>query len=313
MGKFKNFIKSAFYFSSATLLAGLTLLILNPAAFAKPGGGNTTLCESGANRNTGSDKVGVGEKVKTGQRPLWISFSSNAQAGSVNFSSSSVEVDVLKAPRNGCSLDKIIVNLTSDCRIVESDANNNIHAIQVQFTCNDNGQNLYNLDVQADADAITPPNQTQNLYAAARQVMGLTDPSFNLAACDSVNDETEQKACASAICNMIKNQLMNGDTKALSTAGDIGQLIGSMQTTLDSCAVGSSLFQLQGPVVCDPDRVAANTALDLLLLAPQEHIQVDSDGAGSYLVTILADSSLFTPGDFVSIDMNTCTADFLQQ
>ena len=298
-----KFTKCILYGTSIAVVAGFTFFILSPPSWAA-GGGTTTLCTSGATRNTGSDKIGAGEKIKTGSRPLFLSFSSSAASGTVNFSSSSVEVDLIKNPRPACTFSKFLVNLQADCSIDLTSS----HQVQAKFNCTDAGQDTYSLDDPTDSAAITPPNQNSNLYTATRQVLGLNDPSFNLAACDSVGTTEEQLACASAVCNMIKNQMTNGDTKALSTAGDIGQLVGSMQTTLDRCFAGSSLVQFQGAgASCSPDEVAASTGLFVLLNAPEEHVQVDSDGAGSYLISILAGSALF-PGDSVGINMDTCDA-----
>src|SRR5215831_868319 len=288
------------------LIIGLNLNLYSRPVFAdKDDPGNTTICADTASRNVatgGNDKIAVGEKVKTGSRPLFLAFNSTIQnAWLNNFSSNNISIDLIKAPAAGCSLSFFQVNLDASCRLTGP--------IQVKFSCN---SNLYDLN----DPAIDPGNTPLTLFNKVRNVLGLDSALGFPASCNAVdpnnNDNSDEKACAHDICQSIKDQLNNGNSLALSTAGDVGQLIGSMQTTLARCfASNQQLVHFNGAgASCTPDQVAAATAFDLLLGAPQEHVQLDSSGTGSYLVSILASSTVFTPGDFVSIDMNTCAADF---
>jgi hypothetical protein len=265
------------------------------------GDGNTTICKDTASRNVAigpNDSISAWEKVKVGQNVLVV-FNSSVN-NNLSFQGGRARVTIIQAPRPTCNFKRIIAATDAQCRLTGD------HPVQVQFNCSDPGQDQYSID----DPAITPPNQLINLFNAANSVLGLglTFPSD----CNTLDNNDQKKACATAICNGLIGQLTNGNTKSLSTAGDLGALIGSMQTTLDRCAV-KSIVSIQGPVTCKADDIAANTALDLLQGAPEEHLQIDSNGAGTYLVSILAGSTLFTPGDFAQINTNTCVADFLQQ
>lgn len=302
-------MKTSLSILAAGILLAFGIFLSGPAATAgdwDDNDGNTLLCKDSASRSVrqggASDDISVWEKVKTGKdHPLLLVFNSDVD-NSLSFDGGKAKVDIFQNPRPACKLKKIIVNTDASCNLADT------NAIQVKFTCTDGGQDLYNLDNSTDSEALTPPNQIENLFNAANTVLGM---GLTFAPeCGTLANEAEQVACAASVCNGIKDQLTNGNTKAIRTAGDLGSLYGSMQSSLANCATKSSIFSFQGPVACSPDDVAATVALDLLLAAPQESVQVDSDGAGEYLLSILAGSTIFTPGDFFQINMNTCVADF---
>jgi hypothetical protein len=302
---FKNHQKGGMFFIILGLLMGFGALLLSQPSWAAGGKdpGNTTLCADTANRNVGtgsSDNISAGEKVKTGSRPLFLSFQTTVNNG-LTFTGSSGELTLIQVPRSACTF----ANITQD---VNADCTPNGLAV-VNFNCSDAGTNQYNIN----DPAITPANQGANLFNLANALLGL---NVNLHACDTIDDDTQKINCAQQVCHAIIDNLTNGDTKAFSTAGDLGQLIGSMQTTLDRCTASSSLVHYtgvgspSGGGSCSPDDIAAATALALLQGAPAATLQLQSSGAGFYQVTALSDIDALgvVNGDLANIDMNSCVA-----
>jgi hypothetical protein len=309
---FTNHQKGGMFFIILGLLIGFGALLLSQQSWAAAKDpGNTTLCADTANRNVGtgsSDNISAGEKVKTGSKPLFLSFQTTVSNG-LTFTGNTAELTAIQAPA-GCTLSNITANVVDGCLIKPFDSNDSHdNGVKVNFTCT-GGPASYNLG----DPALTPADQNAKIFAAANAILGL---GIDLSDCNVVNTPETIQACASAICYGIQHQLTNGDTKALSTAADLGTLIGSMQTTLDRCFASSSVVQYVGAgATCTPDQIAAATAYDVLLHAPEEAIQVESIGDGTntdkiYKLSVLS-GALGNPGDFAQMNWSTCTATFSQ-
>jgi|GEM_PF-4181935 len=247
---------------------GLAWSFHSTVSVAAPADKFKTVCEGEAGRSSGSsDFIFVRERIKTGTKPIVVELSSLV-ANSLNFDGATVSWEPIVAPQAGYTFQKFIVKVdpANDCALAGN--------VIARFST---------------------PTGTQDYNVGDPAIMATRETVFNnvmdfLGFPDVTLPQGDDAAVAEEICERVQSELADGSGLKISTAGDLGTLVGSLQANMGRCLWKSSLVDVVDTndvktTACSPDDMAGRLTLDILRGAPDVDLHVTSSGTGTYEIT----------------------------